>query len=189
MLLKSKIWAPSSAEFGFGEVHLWMSIHECLELVLLLTLLARRFAHGFLLLIEHHFLNRLPRLSVQVRELGVLRLDLLRVDLDVSLKEAVPPVLTLMLLECDLQDALAAVTLDAPQCLVHVDLLAPLTHKDGLVRFALQLNMHVMDTKLDVELLCSTIIRQRDIGTDLVQGLMPHVFICLTTVTCIRLLL
>ena len=119
------MWTASSTEFCLGEVHLWVSVHECLELVLLLALLARGLSKGLLLLIKHHFLNGLPSVTVEVAELRVFRLHLLSVYLDVPLKQAVPPVLPLVLFECYLQSAFASISLNAPKCLVHVDLLAP----------------------------------------------------------------
>jgi len=92
----------SSAEFGFREVHLGVSLHEGLKLRLLLAFLTGGLTQSFLLLVKHHFLNSLSCLTIKVGELGVLRFHLLRVDLDVTLKETLPPVLALVLLESNL---------------------------------------------------------------------------------------
>ncbi len=80
-----------SHELGLAEVHLGVLAHELLQHLLLLGLLAGGQAHLLLALVPHHLLHRLPRLRIQIRQLGVLRLHLLRVDLGLALQDALPP--------------------------------------------------------------------------------------------------
>lgn len=51
---------------------------------------------------HHHLLDRLAGLAVQIRQLGILRLDLLCVDLRLTLDHALPPVHFVHLLKSDI---------------------------------------------------------------------------------------
>lgn len=92
-----------------------MRFHECIELTLLLLLICSWKTSLLLPLIIHHFLDNTTRVSIQVRKLGVLRFDLLGVDLFVAYDDLIPPVLSILFGERDLKLALArAQRLEAP---------------------------------------------------------------------------
>ena len=59
--------------------------------VLFLLVIAGGQSHLLLPLVVHHLLDHAARLTVQVRELGGLRLHLARVDLRVRLDQPAPP--------------------------------------------------------------------------------------------------
>ena len=71
----------ASAHLCLAEIHLWMLLHEVLKHVLFLLLFTRRLPLPLHLLIIHHFLDHAPRLSIQVAQLRVLRLDFRDVNL------------------------------------------------------------------------------------------------------------
>lgn len=91
-----------SAELGIGEIHFRMSFHELSQLVLLFLFFRGREALLFLLLIVHHLFYSGASLSIKVRELGVLRVNLLSVNLGVSLDDTVPPVHLVLLSNVEL---------------------------------------------------------------------------------------
>ena len=74
-----------------------MGIHEGLEFILLFKFFGGRETLLLLLLVKHHLLDDATSLSVQVGQLGVFGFNLLRVNLCVTLKNAIPPVLALLL--------------------------------------------------------------------------------------------
>ena len=74
-----------------------MGLHELAEHFLFALLISSGEAGLFLPLIVHHFLDYATGFAIQVTELGVFRLDLLCVDLDVALNYAVPPALLVLL--------------------------------------------------------------------------------------------
>lgn len=74
-----------------------MGIHEGFQFVALFEFLGSGKPFLLLLLVEHHLFDDATSLAVQVRQLGVLGLDLLRVNFLVANEDAVPPVLTLHL--------------------------------------------------------------------------------------------
>ena len=100
-----------------------MSVHECLEFVFLLELLTGRESFLLLLLIEHHLLDGLASRVIEVRQLRVLRLNLLGVDLGVALNDAVPPVHAVHLHKRELESALCAICLKGPEGVGSLDLL------------------------------------------------------------------
>ena len=100
-----------------------MSSHEILEFILLQELIARWKTLLLLILIEHHLLDCRASLSVKIRELRVLRLYLLSVDLSVTLNDTVPPVHAVDLGEGHLKSPLGTVTFECPQGVHHLDLL------------------------------------------------------------------
>lgn len=57
-----------------------MRLHELLEHILLLLLVGSGLAHGLLSLVVHHLLHSLSSLAIQVTELAVLGLHLLRIN-------------------------------------------------------------------------------------------------------------
>lgn len=96
-----------------------MGVHESLKFVTLFELFGSWQALLLLLLIEHHLFDYAASLAVQVGQLGVLRLDLLRVNLSVAFKYAVPPVLALFLRQHQLQHPLTIrIALQCPQRVV-----------------------------------------------------------------------
>ena len=66
--------------------------HELLQHIVLLLLLARRLPLPLHLLVIHHLLHHPPCLAVQLTQLAVLGLDLLRVDLGRGCHDVGPPV-------------------------------------------------------------------------------------------------
>ena len=74
-----------------------MSIHKGLEFILLFKLFGGRETLLLLLLVENHLLNDTASLTVLVGQLRVFGFNLLRVNLRVTLKHTVPPVLALIL--------------------------------------------------------------------------------------------
>lgn len=92
----------------------------------------------------------MSRLTVQVRELRVLWLNLLRVYFDVALQEAVPPILTFILFQSDLQRTFITISLDAPEGLINMNLLAPFADQNRLRRVGFHLDMHVVDTEFHI---------------------------------------
>ena len=122
-----------------------MRIHKGLKLVFLFQLVACGQAFLLLLLIKHHLFNNTASFVIQVAQLAILWLNLLGIDLLVTLKNAVPPVLTLLLGEVELQNfAVLTVSFDAPRRLLYLD---------GLVEFALDDSSTVL--YLYRKLLCS----------------------------------
>mmetsp|Transcript_48404 Transcript_48404/g.148916 ORF Transcript_48404/g.148916 Transcript_48404/m.148916 type:complete len:237 (+) Transcript_48404:135-845(+) len=115
--------SPGSANLGLGEVHLRVLLHEALEHVLLVLLVGGGQPGRLLPLIVHHLLDGLARLAVEVGELRVLRLHLLRVNLGVAHKEAVPPLHPVHL--CQRQGhqpvVLLGVVLDRPRRVLQLD--------------------------------------------------------------------
>merc|ERR1712216_87971 len=75
--------AATIVDLRFRKIHLWMRSHELLQHVVLLPLVRSRLPKGLLPLVVHHLLHRHSCLPVQVRQLGVLRHDLL-VSIDAS---------------------------------------------------------------------------------------------------------
>jgi len=78
-----------------------MLLHKLLQHVLLLLLLTRRFPLPLHLLIVHHLLHHPPRLSIQIAQLRVLRLDLRDVDLRRAGHDVGPPFRLVLLVEVD----------------------------------------------------------------------------------------
>ena len=74
-----------------------MRFHECIQLRPLLLLLRRGQARLLLPLVVHHFLDDTASVTIQVRKLRVLRLDLLCVNLFITLNDGFPPVLLVFL--------------------------------------------------------------------------------------------
>jgi hypothetical protein len=93
---------PSSAHLRIRKVHLWVRFLELLQEVQLLLLVAGGLAGLLLPLVEHHLLDHAPRLSVEVAELAVLRLDLAGVDLGRRSDDMGPPLQLVLLVEVHL---------------------------------------------------------------------------------------
>ena len=99
-----------------------MGIHKGLEFIFLFKLFGGRETLLLLLLVKHHLLDDAASLAVQVGQLGVFGFNLLRVNLRVTLKHAIPPVLALLLRQHQLQHALSIlVALNRPQRVVHLN--------------------------------------------------------------------
>jgi len=88
-----------------------MCVHESLELVLLLNLITSGQSLLFLLLVKHHLLDGGASFAIQVRELRILGLNLLCINLGVALDHTVPPVHTVNLDESELQGAFGSIGL------------------------------------------------------------------------------
>jgi hypothetical protein len=83
-------------------------------------------------LVEHHLFDNASSFIVQISQLAIFGLNLLGIDLFVTLEDTVPPVLTLLLSEIKLQDfAVFAVCLDTPRRLFHFDWLVKVTLENG----------------------------------------------------------
>jgi hypothetical protein len=163
-----------------------VGIHEGLELVLLLELVAGRESLLLLLLVEHHLLDGGARLGVEVAELGVLRLDLLGVDLGVALDDAVPPVHAVHLGEGHLEGALVTILLEGPERLGHLDLLVEGPVDDG--GLALDRDLEGLALHDDVELLGKDVVREGHVESHLLEGLGPPVAVGLAAVARVGLL-
>lgn len=68
-----------------------MSFHKLFKLILLLQLVTGWQTLLFLSHVEHHLLHSRSCFSIQIRQLRRLGIDLLSVDLDVSLDGSAPP--------------------------------------------------------------------------------------------------
>ena len=168
------IAAISSVEFCLGEVHLWVSVHELLQCLLLCHFVRSRETHLFLSLIEHHFLNNASSVAIQVRKLRVLRLNLASVDISIALNDSVPPCLLILLGEGELEEALARVVrLNAPKrvTLLHRLVEGAVNHQ-GL---PLDANLKVSLGDVDGELLGRDTLGDLNVYGDLGQGLLPVV--------------
>jgi hypothetical protein len=69
-----------------------MLLHEFLQHILFLLLIARRLPLPLHLLIIHHLLHHTPRLAVQIRQLAVFRDYFRDVDLGCGCDDVRPPV-------------------------------------------------------------------------------------------------
>ena len=102
-----------------------MCVHERLQLVAFFELLRGGKTLLLLLLVKHHLLNNAARVAIEVRQLGVLRLDLLSVDFLVAFKHTIPPVLPVQFREAQLQNTLSVrIALQCPKRVVKLDFLA-----------------------------------------------------------------
>ena len=146
-----------SAELSFGEVHFWMGVHKCLQFLFLFQFFRCWHSFGFLLLIKHHFLNSLPSFSIQIGQLGVLRLYLLCVDFDITFNKTIPPVLFLVFLHSHLQYRATAITLYVPEALLSMNLLAPFSINDWLIGRRLQTYSQFAHGNLDIKHFCSCV--------------------------------
>ena len=153
-----------------------MRLHESIQLGTLLLLFRRWQACLFLSLIVHHFLYDAARVAIQVGQLGVLRLNLLCVDLLVALDNGRPPILLIFLGQRDLKDALALVgRLQAPDrvALLHLLMQFSVNHE----RLTLQTDLQVRLLDINRELLGGGALGNDDVDSDFAQGLLPAVLV------------
>ena len=121
-----------------------MGSHELLELILLLLFVGRGQAGLLLSLIVHHFLNDAASVTIQVRQLRVLWLHLLSVDLDITLNDGTPPLLLVFLSKTELEDAITV-----SESLKTPDAVALL---DGLVQVTIDKQRLALNSNLEVRL-------------------------------------
>ena len=157
-----------------------MLLLELPDDVQLLLLVGRRQSQRLLPLVEHHLLDRLARLSVQVAELRVLRLDLRDVDGIVAVAHAAPPLHLVELLEVDDE---AGAVLDGPEGIVDDDGLGEGGVDDVAAgRFArfgdvgLEPNFEMILGYDHVKISSAGGPMERNDDVDLLQGLGPNVF-------------
>mmetsp|Transcript_5548 Transcript_5548/g.12094 ORF Transcript_5548/g.12094 Transcript_5548/m.12094 type:complete len:349 (-) Transcript_5548:261-1307(-) len=166
-----------SAHLRLAEVHLGMLLHELFEHVLLGLLLARGQPSSLLPLIEHHLLDRLARVAVQVGELGVLGLHLLRVDLGVAHNHAAPPLhlVHFRQVDCEQPVVVRGVVLDRPHGVLHLDRLVELAVDDSLA--ALDLHLELLLHNLHVDHLRLGPLGHRDGHLQVLQSLRPAIVV------------
>ena len=78
-----------------------MLLLELLQNIQLFLLIRRWQVQRLLPLIKHHFFDSLARITVEISQLGIFRLNLLRVDGRVAFQDAVPPFHLVQLLQID----------------------------------------------------------------------------------------
>jgi len=104
-----------------------VSLHETVKLVALLHLIGGWQTLLLLSLVEHHLLDDAAGIVVQIAELAIFWFHLLGVDLLLALDDRVPPVLSLLLGQVQLQDARTlGVSFNAPGGVLNLDLLVPI---------------------------------------------------------------
>ena len=81
-----------SRHLGIAEVHFRMLTHKLLQYVLLLLLFAIWLPLPLHLLIIHHLFDHTARLSIQIAQFAVLRLDLCSVDFGGISDNVCPPI-------------------------------------------------------------------------------------------------
>lgn len=158
-----------------------MGIHEGLKLVFLLELITGRETLLLLLLVEHHLLNGGASFGVKVRELGVLRLNLLSVDLWVALDDAVPPVHLVNLHQSHLKGALGAIGLKGPQAFGSLDLLVEGSFDNG--GLSLDADLDGLCLENDVQVAGSNVVGKRYVESDLLKSLSPSVLVEIGTIS------
>mmetsp|Transcript_17310 Transcript_17310/g.53785 ORF Transcript_17310/g.53785 Transcript_17310/m.53785 type:complete len:236 (+) Transcript_17310:204-911(+) len=146
--------------------------HELCKHVLLLLLLGRGQPELLLPLVVHHLLDRLARLAVEVREVGVLGLDFLRVDLGVADEDTFPPLHAVDLLK---REAHLAVVLHCPQAVVRLHLCVQLAINDG--RLPLEANTQRPLLDANGELLGARALGHGHKDRDIAQRLRPPVLV------------
>ena len=162
-----------------------MSIHKCLQFVLFLQFITRGQTLLLLLLVKHHLLNNRPRFVVQITQLTVFGLHFLSVNLLVSLKNTVPPVLAFLLCEIELQDfAVLAVSFDAPRRLLNFDRFVPVSFDKSCS--ALNFDRQLFSIDYYIQHLACSSVGQVNIHSDLVQSLTPVVLLGVATVRRVR---
>jgi hypothetical protein len=87
---------------GVAKVHLGVLGLELLENICLVLLIRAGQALLLLLLVEHHLLDHAAGLAVEIRQLGVIGLDLGNVDLRRRGDDVSPPLHLVHLVEVDL---------------------------------------------------------------------------------------
>ena len=111
-----------SLDLGLAKVHLRVLLLELLEDICLLLLIRAGKTLLLLLLVEHHLLDHATGLTVEVRQLGVVGLDLGHVDLGGRSDNVSPPLHLVDLVKVNL-DSLGAIRVGAqsPGGVVNVD--------------------------------------------------------------------
>lgn len=87
--------------FRLAEVHLRVLLHELLQHVLFLLFLTCRLPLPFHLLIIHHLLDHASRLTIQIAQFRVLRLDLCNIYLGCGCHNVCPPFGFVLLVKVD----------------------------------------------------------------------------------------
>jgi hypothetical protein len=152
-----------------------VSVHNGLELVFLLEFITGRQALLFLLLVKHHFLDSGSSLLVEIGELRVLRLDLLGVNLRITLNHAIPPVHLVNLTQSHLQGPHGSISLQCPQGVRSLNFLMQCSIDDG--RLALNGNLKGLCLKDNVEILGGNVVGKRHIKSDFFEGLSPPIVV------------
>jgi hypothetical protein len=89
-----------SKELGLGHV----TNLKLLQHVQFFLLITSRLPHLFLSLIKHHFFNHTPRLTIQVSQLAILRLDFRDIYLRRRGDNMFPPLHLVNLIQMQLED-------------------------------------------------------------------------------------
>mmetsp|Transcript_4347 Transcript_4347/g.9414 ORF Transcript_4347/g.9414 Transcript_4347/m.9414 type:complete len:303 (-) Transcript_4347:164-1072(-) len=166
-----------SANLRLAEIHLRMLLHKLLEHVLLSLLVGGGKARRLLPLIIHHLLHRLPRVAVEIRQLGVLRLHLLRVDLGIAHDHRLPPLHLIALGECDAHYPIPRlrVVFDGPKAILHFDRLFELAAHDRLAPLDLHLERFLEN--VDCQGLRLRARGHCDVHLEILQTLRPPVVV------------
>mmetsp|Transcript_18850 Transcript_18850/g.48582 ORF Transcript_18850/g.48582 Transcript_18850/m.48582 type:complete len:235 (+) Transcript_18850:284-988(+) len=146
--------------------------HELLEHILLVLLLRCGQPHLFLPLVVHHLLDSLAGLAVEVGELRVFWLDLLRIDLRVTDKHTLPPLHVILLLQRDVHNL---VVLNRPEAVLRLDACVQLAIENHLL--SLQPNRKLLLSDGHIELLGTCTLRHGHHHIHVCEGLCPSVLI------------